>query len=69
VPEARSVSEKMQMRGDAVTLSGIDNSLRATAFEGDGAAGAGLWNGVTGGSSSNIKGADSTVGSYDVSKP
>ena len=48
VPEARSVSEKMQMRGDAVTLSGIDNSLRATAFEGDGAAGAGL-GGASGG--------------------
>ncbi len=41
VPEARSVSEKMQMRGDAVTLSGIDNSLRATAFEGDVTAGPG----------------------------
>jgi phage shock protein PspC (stress-responsive transcriptional regulator) len=35
VPEARTVSEKMQMRGDAVTLSGIDNNLRSTAFEGD----------------------------------
>jgi phage shock protein PspC (stress-responsive transcriptional regulator) len=35
VPEARTVSEKMQMRGDAVTLSGIDNSLRTGAFEGD----------------------------------
>ena len=33
VPEARTVSEKMQMRGDAVTLSGIDNSLRASAFD------------------------------------
>ncbi|TVT43257.1 PspC domain-containing protein [Hymenobacter setariae] len=35
VPEARTVSEKMQMRGDAVTLSGIDNTLRTSAFEGD----------------------------------
>jgi phage shock protein PspC (stress-responsive transcriptional regulator) len=35
VPEARTVSEKMQMRGDAVTLSGIDNSLRTSAFESD----------------------------------
>lgn len=35
VPEARTVSEKMQMRGDAVTLSGIDNTLRTGAFEGD----------------------------------
>jgi phage shock protein PspC (stress-responsive transcriptional regulator) len=35
VPEARTVSEKMQMRGDAVTLSGIDNSLRSNAFDGD----------------------------------
>jgi len=35
VPEARTVSEKMQMRGDAVTLSGIDNTLRTNAFEGD----------------------------------
>jgi phage shock protein PspC (stress-responsive transcriptional regulator) len=30
VPEARTVSEKMQMRGDDVTLSGIDNSLRSS---------------------------------------
>jgi phage shock protein PspC (stress-responsive transcriptional regulator) len=36
VPEARTVSEKMQMRGDAVTLSGIDNNLRSSAFDGDG---------------------------------
>ncbi|GAA4496933.1 hypothetical protein GCM10023172_11100 [Hymenobacter ginsengisoli] len=36
VPEARTVSEKMQMRGDAVTLSGIDNNLRSNAFDGDG---------------------------------
>ncbi len=35
VPEARTVSEKMQMRGDAVTLSGIDNNLRTSAFDGD----------------------------------
>ena len=35
VPEARTVSEKMQMRGDAVTLSGIDNSLRTSAFDTD----------------------------------
>ncbi|RYY14579.1 MAG: PspC domain-containing protein, partial [Cytophagaceae bacterium] len=33
VPEALSVSEKMQMRGDAVTLSGIDNNLRSNAFD------------------------------------
>jgi len=36
VPEARTVSEKMQMRGDAVTLSGIDNNLRSSALDGDG---------------------------------
>jgi phage shock protein PspC (stress-responsive transcriptional regulator) len=35
VPEARTVSEKMQMRGDAVTLSGIDNTLRTGALDGD----------------------------------
>ncbi|RZK99432.1 MAG: PspC domain-containing protein, partial [Hymenobacter sp.] len=35
VPEARTVSEKMQMRGDAVTLSGIDNTLRTSAFDTD----------------------------------
>ncbi|MVN77620.1 PspC domain-containing protein [Hymenobacter sp. HMF4947] len=35
VPEARTMSEKMQMRGDAVTLSGIDNNLRSNAFDGD----------------------------------
>ncbi|QKG51972.1 PspC domain-containing protein [Hymenobacter sp. BRD67] len=35
VPEARTVSEKMQMRGDAVTLSGIDNNLRSNAFDGE----------------------------------
>ena len=38
VPEARTVSEKMQMRGDAVTLSGIDNNLRTNTFDGDPAA-------------------------------
>jgi len=38
VPEARTVSEKMQMRGDAVTLSGIDNNLRSNTFDGDTAA-------------------------------
>lgn len=38
VPEARTVSEKMQMRGDAVTLSGIDNNLRTSAFDGENAA-------------------------------
>ncbi|MGI4835342.1 MAG: PspC domain-containing protein [Janthinobacterium lividum] len=37
VPEARTVSEKMQMRGDAVTLSGIDSNLRSA--EADGPAG------------------------------
>lgn len=36
VPEARTVSEKMQMRGDAVTLSGIDNTLRSNTFDADG---------------------------------
>ena len=35
VPEARTVSERMQMRGDAVTLSGIDNSLRANPLDPD----------------------------------
>ncbi len=35
-PEAKTVSEKMQMRGEGVTLSGIDNNLRATAFDADG---------------------------------
>ncbi|NML65382.1 PspC domain-containing protein [Hymenobacter sp. RP-2-7] len=34
VPEARTVSEKMQMRGDAVTLSGIDSNLRSNATDG-----------------------------------
>ncbi|QDA61395.1 PspC domain-containing protein [Hymenobacter jejuensis] len=33
LPEAKTVSDKMRMRGDAVTLSGIDNSLRNNAFE------------------------------------
>lgn len=32
MPEAKTVSEKMQMRGDAVTLSGIDSNLRNSAF-------------------------------------
>ncbi|RYY12802.1 MAG: PspC domain-containing protein, partial [Cytophagaceae bacterium] len=41
VPEALTVSEKMQMRGDAVTLSGIDNNLRTSAFEADAATPAG----------------------------
>ncbi|QIL75363.1 PspC domain-containing protein [Hymenobacter sp. HDW8] len=41
IPEARTVSEKMRMRGDAVTLSGIDNSLRNNAFEAGGVAGSG----------------------------
>jgi len=41
VPEARTMSEKMQMRGDAVTLSGIDNNLRSNAFEADGTTPAG----------------------------
>jgi phage shock protein PspC (stress-responsive transcriptional regulator) len=36
VPEARTVSEKMQMRGDAVTLSGIDNNLRTGTFDAEG---------------------------------
>ena len=34
VPEARTVSEKMQMRGDAVTLSGIDSNLRNAEADG-----------------------------------
>ncbi|SMB98212.1 phage shock protein C (PspC) family protein [Hymenobacter roseosalivarius DSM 11622] len=41
LPEARTVSEKMRMRGDAVTLSGIDNSLRNNAFEAGGMTGSG----------------------------
>lgn len=36
VPEALTVSEKMQMRGDAVTLSGIDNNLRSSALDAEG---------------------------------
>ena len=36
VPEALTVSEKMQMRGDDVTLSGIDNNLRTSTFEAGG---------------------------------
>ncbi|MGI4886895.1 MAG: PspC domain-containing protein [Janthinobacterium lividum] len=35
-PEAKTVSEKMQMRGEGVTLSGIDNNLRATVLDADG---------------------------------
>ena len=35
-PEAKTVSEKMQMRGEGVTLSGIDNNLRATMLDADG---------------------------------
>ena len=41
VPEALTVSEKMQMRGDAVTLSGIDNSLRSSALDAEGTTPAG----------------------------
>ena len=41
VPEARSVSEKMQMRGDAVTLSGIDSNLRTSALDAEGGAATG----------------------------
>ncbi|GGF23575.1 PspC domain-containing protein [Hymenobacter cavernae] len=37
LPEAKTVSDKMRMRGDAVTLSSIDNSLRNNALDGDGA--------------------------------
>ncbi|HEX8424729.1 PspC domain-containing protein [Hymenobacter sp.] len=33
VPEAKTISDKMRMRGDAVTLSGIDNNVRNNAFE------------------------------------
>ncbi|MDF7812155.1 DUF2807 domain-containing protein [Hymenobacter sp. YC55] len=33
VPEAKTISEKMRMRGDAVTLSGIDSNVRNNAFE------------------------------------
>ncbi len=32
LPEAKTVSEKMRMRGDAVTLSGIDSSVRNNAY-------------------------------------
>ncbi|GAA4012916.1 hypothetical protein GCM10022408_27140 [Hymenobacter fastidiosus] len=32
LPEAKTVSEKMRMRGDAVTLSGIDTNVRNNAF-------------------------------------
>jgi phage shock protein PspC (stress-responsive transcriptional regulator) len=41
VPEALTVSEKMQMRGDAVTLSGIDNNLRTGALDPEGTTPAG----------------------------
>ncbi|OUJ74169.1 PspC domain-containing protein [Hymenobacter crusticola] len=37
LPEAKTVSDKMRMRGDAVTLSSIDNSLRNNALDGDAA--------------------------------
>ncbi|WP_375437827.1 GIN domain-containing protein [uncultured Hymenobacter sp.] len=33
LPEAKTISEKMRMRGDAVTLSGIDSNVRNNAFE------------------------------------
>jgi phage shock protein PspC (stress-responsive transcriptional regulator) len=33
VPEAKTVSEKMRMRGDAVTLSGIASNVRNNAYE------------------------------------
>ncbi|MCC2546652.1 PspC domain-containing protein [Hymenobacter sp. BT175] len=33
VPEAKTVSDRMRMRGDAVTLSGIDNNLRNNAYD------------------------------------
>ncbi|SFQ04137.1 GIN domain-containing protein [Hymenobacter arizonensis] len=32
LPEAKTVSDKMRMRGDAVTLEGFDSSLRNSAF-------------------------------------
>ncbi|OGX84627.1 PspC domain-containing protein [Hymenobacter glacialis] len=32
LPEAKTVSDKMRMRGDAVTLEGYDSSLRANEF-------------------------------------
>lgn len=35
LPEAKTVSEKMRMRGDAVTLSGIDSSVRNNAYSPD----------------------------------
>ncbi|WP_324677301.1 PspC domain-containing protein [Hymenobacter sp. GOD-10R] len=37
LPEAKTVSDKMRMRGDAVTLSSIDNSLRNNVADGNGA--------------------------------
>ncbi|MBC8083078.1 MAG: DUF2807 domain-containing protein, partial [Hymenobacter sp.] len=33
LPEAKTVSEKMRMRGDAVTLSGIDSNVRNNAYD------------------------------------
>ncbi|UOG73499.1 DUF2807 domain-containing protein [Hymenobacter tibetensis] len=33
VPEAKTISDKMRMRGDAVTLSGIDSNVRNNAYE------------------------------------
>ena len=32
LPEAKTVSDKLRMRGDAVTLEGFDSSARSTAF-------------------------------------
>ena len=34
LPEAKSVSDKLRMRGDAVTLESFDNSMRNSAFDG-----------------------------------
>ena len=33
LPKAKTISDKMRMRGDAITLSGIDNNLRNSNFE------------------------------------
>ena len=41
VPEAKTASDKLRMRGDAVTLSSLDNNLRSQATETGGAAPAG----------------------------
>ena len=38
VPEAKTASDKLRMRGDAVTLSSLDNNLRSQATETGGAA-------------------------------